>query len=114
MYEVTRAPNETRKVRISIYRGTGRERIEVFATETKRYAELPPEIEEELTSEKPRLVAFEVPHERTEKLPPKPRALRGGVEPPRVEGPSALATEVESGTTASEDLAAAQYDDKDL
>lgn len=71
MYAVTRAPSEARKVKVAIYRGTGRERIVVFGAEPVRFGELPPEIEDELTSEKPRLVATEIPHER-KKLPPEP------------------------------------------
>lgn len=73
MYAVTRAPSETRKVKVAIYRGSGRERVVVFGAEPVRFGELPPEIEEELTSEKPRLVATEIPHER-KKLPPETAA----------------------------------------
>ncbi len=73
MYAVTRAPSETRKVKVAIYRGSGRERVVVFGAEPVRFGELPPEIEEELTSDRPRLVAVEIPHERR-KLPPAPAA----------------------------------------
>ena len=74
MYAVTRAPSETRKVKVAIYRGSGRERLVVFGAEPVRFGELPPEIEEELTSETPRLVATEIPHER-KKLPPETEAV---------------------------------------
>lgn len=74
MYAVTRAPSETKKVRVAVFRGTGRERVVVFGAEPVRFGALPPEIEEELTSEKPRLVAEEIPHER-KKLPPEPVAV---------------------------------------
>lgn len=72
MFEVQRAPSEAKKVRIAIYRGTGRERTVIFSAEPVRFAQLPTEIEEELTSEKPRLVAVEIPHERKKLLPVEP------------------------------------------
>ena len=70
MFEVRRAAGITSKVRIAIYRGTGQERVEKFGAETVvRFRELPPEIEEEVTAESPRLVADEIPWQRTPKLP---------------------------------------------
>ena len=81
MFEVRRAAGITGKVKVAIYRGTGQERTEVFTADTVvRFRTLPPEIEKEVTAEKgPRLVATEIPWERTPKQPDAPTAASAAI-----------------------------------